>query len=52
MFEVEMTLKKKALSSERFKTLFNIEKIKRSKKISDRLDKYDLKIQDKEKKFA
>ena len=38
-----MTLKKKVLSSERFKILYNIERIKRSTKISDRLDKYDLK---------
>ena len=43
MVYVQMTLKKKVLSSERFKTLFNIESIKRSTKISDRLDKYDLK---------
>ena len=34
---------KKTLSSERFKTLINIERIKRSKKISDRLDKHDQK---------
>ena len=32
---------KKPLSSERFKTLFNIEMIKRSEKIWDRFDKYD-----------
>ena len=34
-------IKKKSLTSEQFKTLFNFERIKRSKKISDRLDKYD-----------
>ena len=47
-----MTLKKKALSSERFKTLLNIERIKRSKKISDRLDKYDLKNTGQRKKVC
>ena len=41
-------IERKALSIERFKTLFKIEKIKRSKKLSHRLDKYgQKKIQDK-----
>ena len=30
-----------SLSSEKFKTLFNFKRIKQSKKVSDRLDKYD-----------
>ena len=33
-------IKNKSLTSERFKTLFNFERIKISKTISDRLDKY------------
>ena len=36
-------IERKALSIERFKTLFKIEKIKRSKKLSHRLDKYSQK---------
>ena len=36
-------IEKKSLSSERFKTLFNFKRIERSKKISDRLDRYDKK---------
>ena len=36
-------IEKKSLSSERFKTLFNFKRIERSKKNSDRLDKYDKK---------
>ena len=36
-------VEKKSLSSERFKTLSNFKRIQRSKKISDRLDRYDQK---------
>ena len=36
-------IEKKSLSRERFKTLFNFKRIERSKKISDRLDRYDKK---------
>ena len=36
-------IENKALSSELFKTLFNIERIKRSKNISNRLNKHDQK---------
>ena len=36
-------IENKALLSELFKTLFNIERIKRSKKISKRLNKHDQK---------
>ena len=37
-------IKKRSLASKQFKTLFNFERIKKSKQIPDRLDKYDKKI--------
>ena len=37
-------IEKKSLTSERFKTLFNFERIKGSKIICNRLDKYNKKI--------
>ena len=36
-------IKEKSLSSQRFRKLFNFERIERSKNASDRLDKYDRK---------
>ena len=36
-------IKKRSLASKQFKTLFNFERIKKSKQIPDRLDKYDQK---------
>ena len=36
-------IKKRSLASKQFKTLFNFERIKKSKQIPDRLDKYDKK---------
>ena len=36
-------IEEKSLSSQRFRTLFNFERIKQSKNISDRIDKYDRK---------
>ena len=43
-------IEEKSLSSQRFRTLFNFERIKRSKNISDRIDKYDRKKYAAEKK--
>ena len=43
-------IEKKALSSERFKTLFYIERLKRSKKISGRLDNYEPKENTRQRK--
>ena len=36
-------IEEKSLSSQRFRTLFNLKKIESSKNVSDRLDKYDRK---------
>ena len=36
-------IEEKSLSSQRFRKLFNFERIERSKNASDRLDKYDRK---------
>ena len=36
-------IKRKSLSSEKFRTLFNFHRIERTKKIHDRLDRYDKK---------
>ena len=38
-----MKLKKKSLSSERIRTLFNFHRIERTKLVNDRLDTYDKK---------
>ena len=36
-------IEKKSLSSEKFKTLFNCNRIEQSRKVADRLDRYDKK---------
>ena len=48
---LQIKLKKKALNSGRFKTLFNMHRIERTGKMSTRMDRFDKKIHEKKEKI-